>query len=508
MIWNNLFHASFNHDNQYQSVFLQQTFPKKLNNAALIAWSESCAKSINVNRQTIDWLNMMNGHNLPKETASCATVYSGHQFGQWAGQLGDGRALLLGSIQVKNFDDSFKTIELQLKGSGRTLYSRGGDGMAVLRSSIREFLCSEAIAGLNIATTRALALVHSEDTVIREQVETAGVVLRIAPTFIRFGHFEHFAVNQNKIALQQLINYVVKNYYPEAAKHPADSDMRTLVFFDIVCQKTAHLIAQWQSVGFCHGVMNTDNMSILGLTLDYGPFGFLDTFDSNHICNHSDYYGRYAYSKQPKIAQWNLACLAQALSGSLLSKDSHNILNDSLNNFNETFLISHTALFLRKLGLSDNLVNTNEGVVFIHKTLNMLHHTKADMTAFFRRLSHWVSQKPPANFSYITDICINPNHSALSSWLIDYTFYQTQYLATGISRIELSQMMLAINPKYILRNYLAEIAIKKASDEQDYSEINTLLTVLEKPFDEQPIYDSYAKLPPAWASDLEVSCSS
>jgi uncharacterized protein YdiU (UPF0061 family) len=505
MIWNNLFHSSFN---QYQSLFLQEIPPKKLNNATLIAWSESCAKSINVNRHTIDWLNIINGHNLPKEIASCATVYSGHQFGQWAGQLGDGRALLLGSIQVKNTDNSFKTIELQLKGSGRTLYSRGGDGMAVLRSSIREFLCSEAMANLNIATTRSLALVHSEDLVIREQVENAGVVLRTAPSFIRFGHFEHFAVNQNAIALQQLINYVVQNYYPEAAKHPTDSDMRTLVFFDIVCQKTAHLIAQWQAVGFCHGVMNTDNMSILGLTLDYGPFGFLDTFDMNHICNHSDYHGRYAYNKQPKIAQWNLACLAQALSSSLLSTDSHSILNDSLNNFSETFLVSHTNLFLCKLGLSNSLINASEGRIFINKTLDMLHYTKADMTAFFRRLSHWVSNPSPATFSYVTDICINPNHSTLSNWLVEYKLYQEKYLTTGISRFELSQAMLAINPKYILRNYLAEVAIKKASEEQDYSEINTLLTLLEKPFDEQPIYDSYAELPPAWAISLEVSCSS
>ncbi len=504
MIWNNTFHSFFN---QHRNLFLQEIYPKKLKNAMLIAWSKNCAKSINVNHRTVDWLSMMDGHNLPKQNASCATVYSGHQFGQWAGQLGDGRAILLGSIQVESID-SFKTIELQLKGSGRTPYSRGGDGMAVLRSSIREFLCSEAIAGLKIATTRALALVHSEDLVIREKIETAGVVLRTAPSFIRFGHFEHFAVNQNKKALQQLINYVAQNYYPEAAEYPVNSDMRTLVFFDAVCQKIAYLIAQWQTVGFCHGVMNTDNMSILGLTLDYGPFGFLDTFDINHICNHSDYHGRYAYSKQPEIALWNLACLAQALSSTLLSINSHNVLNDSLNRFNESFLLSHTTLFLHKLGLSENLMNIDEGKILVKKTLEMLHHTKADMTAFFRRLSHWVSHSSPTNFLCVTDICINPDHPVLSSWLIDYKFYQEKYLATGISRCKLSQMMLAINPKYILRNYLAEVAIKKASHEQDYSEINTLLTLLENPFDEQPIYNSYAEPPPAWASDLKVSCSS
>ncbi|MDY3331093.1 MAG: YdiU family protein, partial [Pelistega sp.] len=231
-----------------------------------------------------------------------ATVYSGHQFGVWAGQLGDGRAILLG----ESVGADGQRQEWQLKGAGRTPYSRFGDGRAVLRSSIREYLCSEAMFGLGIPTTRALALTVSPEKVEREELETAAVVTRVAPSFIRFGHFEHFFHRGQHDELKALMDFVIDQYYAELR----DEVNPYAVLFEKVLFSTAELVAAWQSVGFCHGVMNTDNMSILGLTIDYGPYGFLDVYDSEHICNHSDHQGRYAYQQQPYIAHWNLVRLA------------------------------------------------------------------------------------------------------------------------------------------------------------------------------------------------------
>lgn len=523
MQWNNIFYNYFNQYNYDQSFFVQ-TAPKQFNNSTLIAWSNRCADAIGVDQYSLDWLNLINGHIVPKQINSCATVYSGHQFGQWAGQLGDGRAVLLGSIAHKN-----KIIELQLKGSGLTPYSRQGDGMAVLRSSIREFLCSEAMAGLNIPTTRALALINTHNTVVREQIESAAILLRTAPSFIRFGHIEHFSINKNSNKnLQLMVNFIINYYYPSITKNISNNEERILALFDMICNHTAHLIAKWQSVGFCHGVMNTDNMSILGLTIDYGPFGFLEQFNFNHICNHSDYYGRYTYINQPKIGLWNLSCLAQALS-KLLTKQSYKYLTNSLDNFNNTFNTVYTQIFLDKLGLSKLVIPSNESIQFIAYTLNTLQAIKADMTNFFRGLTDWInsnefninianhvnnpnSDKEFKIFLTYINKSLNNNHiqndTQLVNWFNSYKMYQLHHINTGIDYLKLKQSMLAINPKYILRNYLAEIAIKKARDEQDYSEINTLLNILEKPFDEQPSYEKYAQLPPAWASDISISCSS
>ena len=237
--------------------------------------------------------------------STLASVYSGHQFGVWAGQLGDGRALLLGEAQTP-----MGKLEVQLKGAGLTPFSRMGDGRAVLRSSIREFLCSEAVHALGIPTTRALAIVGSPLPVRRETVETAAVVTRIAPSFLRFGHFEHFThTASDVVALRRLADATIARYFPELVDAPAPY----AALLETVTRRTASLIAQWQSVGFCHGVMNTDNMSMLGLTIDYGPFGFLDAFDPGHICNHTDTSGRYAYARQPNAAFWNLHALAQGL---------------------------------------------------------------------------------------------------------------------------------------------------------------------------------------------------
>ncbi len=486
MEWNNHFFKRFSIPEKY---YLTSLTPACLPDAHLVAWSSQCAEDIGVTRETLDWKSIMSGELRPADAQSYATVYSGHQFGQWAGQLGDGRAMLLGGITT-----SKGLFELQLKGSGPTPYSRGGDGMAVLRSSIREFLCSEAMAGLGIPTTRALALVSSTKGVARETIETAAVVLRTAPSFIRFGHFEHFAAKGDSDAVKQLVDFVCEQYYPNAAVHASGSEARSIALLDEVSQRTATLLAAWQSVGFCHGVMNTDNMSILGLTLDYGPFGFLDAFDAHHICNHTDQQGRYSYTRQAQVAHWNLGCLAQSLS---VIVNNHDALADCLKRYATTFNEAHTGVFLRKLGLAETMV---DGDVFVGKTLQLLHESKADMTFFFRHLSHAVVD---GNYASVRDVGLDP--LAFDAWLIDY---QAHCNRDGCGASDRSTVMLTVNPKYVLRNHLAEIAIRKARDEHDYSEINTLLSVLAKPFDEQPDYESYAALPPSWAQTLEVSCSS
>src|SRR4051812_10223502 len=273
--------------------------------AALLGWPSDWATRA-------DWrsLDVLTGRATWPGLEPMATVYSGHQFGVWAGQLGDGRALLLGEWQAEGAAPSF---EVQLKGAGRTPYSRMGDGRAVLRSSIREFLCSEAMHGLGIPTTRALAVTGSDQHVRREELETAAVVTRMAPSFVRFGHFEHFAANDRIDELRALADYVIDRYYPACRTTSRFGGNVYAAFLEAVSERTAALLAQWQAVGFCHGVMNTDNMSILGLTIDYGPFQFLDGFDPSHICNHSDTQGRYAFNQQPNVAYWNLFCLAQAL---------------------------------------------------------------------------------------------------------------------------------------------------------------------------------------------------
>jgi uncharacterized protein YdiU (UPF0061 family) len=287
------------------------------------------------------FLDIVSGNAEMPGGQTLAAVYSGHQFGHWAGQLGDGRAHLLGELQ-----GPAGHWELQLKGAGMTPYSRMGDGRAVLRSSVREYLASEAMHGLGIPTTRALSLVSAKNPVMRETVETAAVVARVAPSFVRFGSFQHWAAQQKPDYLRQLSDYVIERYYPECLGAPAPY-VRLL---EAVVKRTATLMAGWQLVGFCHGVMNTDNMSILGLTLDYGPYGFMDGFDARHICNHTDTNGRYAWHAQPAVAHWNLYQLANSLHTIEPDADA---LRAALDHFDPTFLSAMQQRMMQKLGLSD-----------------------------------------------------------------------------------------------------------------------------------------------------------
>jgi uncharacterized protein YdiU (UPF0061 family) len=437
---------------------------------------------------TDDALHLLAGNAGLRERWPRATVYSGHQFGVWAGQLGDGRALLLGEI-----DSPVGPQEVQLKGSGRTPYSRMGDGRAVLRSSIREFLGSEAMHALGIPTTRALAVIGSPLPVRREEVETAALVTRVAPSFLRFGHFEHFAhTAEDQAALRRLTDSLIRRAYPAAA----DATQPVAALLEAVARRTAELIAQWQAVGFCHGVMNTDNMSVLGLTIDYGPFGFLDAFDPMHVCNHSDTQGRYAYARQPSVAFWNLHALAQALLP--LVDGDHELLLAALEPYKQAFAARMQALLRAKLGLIESRDGDTE---LIDALLRLMAADRSDYTITWRALARFDSRTGAANEAVRGHFIDRP---AFDAWALRYG---ERLRAEGSVDAERAAHMNRVNPRFVLRNHLAELAIRQAR-EGDFSEVTRLLRVLERPFDEQPEHAAYAAHPPEWAQHLEVTCSS
>ncbi|GLC95842.1 UPF0061 protein [Cupriavidus sp. TA19] len=443
------------------------------------------------------------GNQIPDWADPIATVYSGHQFGIWAGQLGDGRA-----IRLAQADTLTGPWEIQLKGAGLTPYSRMADGRAVLRSSIREYLCSEAMAALGVPTTRALSIIGSDAPVRRETIETAAVVTRLAPTFIRFGHFEHFAAHDDVASLRQLADFVIDNFMPACR----DDAQPYQALLREVSLRTADLVAHWQAIGFCHGVMNTDNMSILGLTIDYGPFGFLDAFDANHICNHSDTQGRYAYSQQPQVAFWNLHCLAQALLPLWLpaEDDSKEGARDAaveaaraaLDPFRDRYAAAFFRHYRAKLGLRPPAGGDDKAdEPLLTSLFQLLHGQRVDYTLFWRKLCG-ISSQDASRDAPVRDLFLD--RAAFDAWAADYRARLRAEQSDDAAR-ELE--MLAANPKYVLRNHLAETAIRQARA-KDFSETERLLAVLSRPFDEQPEAEHYAALPPDWASGLEVSCSS
>ncbi len=436
--------------------------------------------------QSEEALQALTGNQVLAGSTPLASVYSGHQFGVWAGQLGDGRAILLGELAGGH--------EIQLKGAGRTPYSRMGDGRAVLRSSIREFLCSEAMHGLGIPTSRALCITGSPGLVRREELETAAVVTRVAPSFVRFGHFEHFAANDQEEQLRTLADYVIGRYYPECRSPEATSPWGGNPYAALlhsVSERTAQLMAQWQAVGFCHGVMNTDNMSILGLTLDYGPVQFLDAFVPGHICNHSDHHGRYAYNRQPNIAYWSLFCLAQALLPLIEDQDT---ALAALESYKTVFPDAFMARMHKKLGLTQ-AQDSSEALV--EPLLQLLAQNAVDYTIFWRRLSHAVAE---GQFEPVRDLFAD--RAAFDAWLLSYS----ELLALEDKALA-ADLMLNSNPKFVLRNHLGEQAIRAAKG-GDFSELATLQRLLERPFDEHPGHEAYADFPPDWASSISISCSS
>ena len=426
-----------------------------------------------------------------------AAVYSGHQFGVYVPQLGDGRAHLLGGVRGADG----RLWELQLKGSGKTPYSRMGDGRAVLRSSIREFLCSEAMHGLGIPTTRALSVTGSDQPVFRETVETAAVVTRMAPSFVRFGSFEFFYWRGEHEALRQLADYVIDAFFPQC-RQAGDGPAPYLALLREVARRTARLIARWQGVGFCHGVMNSDNMSILGLTIDYGPFGFIDGFDAGHICNHSDEHGRYAYGQQPAVAHWNLYCLGQALIPLTLDVEA---TQAALDTYKDEYARAIDEVMRAKLGLAAAEPGDE---ALIEQLIGVLHANRVDWTLFWRRLASLrLDAASAADDAEVRDLFID--RAAFDAWAADYRARLRRESSVDAERVK---RMNGVNPKYVLRNHLAEIAIRKArgdgGEPRDFSEVERLLRLLARPYDDQPEFDDYAQAPPEWAAGLALSCSS
>jgi len=419
-----------------------------------------------------DFAQVFSGHAPLDGFAPLAMVYSGHQFGVWAGQLGDGRALLIG--QVRN--EAGELWDIQLKGAGKTPYSRFGDGRAVMRSTIREYLGSEAIAALGIPTTRALAIVATDEQVRRETLEPGAVLTRLARSHVRFGHFEHFFHRGQKDEVRQLADYVIGEHFPELAGDYTG-------WFGEVVKRTAEMIAQWQAVGFAHGVMNTDNMSILGLTIDYGPYGFLDAYDPQFVCNHSDEQGRYSFINQPMIAHWNLRALALALSD-LIPTDQ---LLRKLTDYEEIFAAKYRALMRAKLGL---VREEGEDDRLIGQLLTLMARARADYTLSFRNLTgqdkDWLA-------------LFGDENDQAKDWLVRY---RERTESEGLAQMD------QVNPRFVLRNWVAETAIRAVEDSNDIATLDRIFRILQSPFEQHDGDEAFAAPPPPDMCHLEVSCSS
>ncbi len=428
------------------------------------------------------------GHKLLNGSRPLSMVYSGHQFGSYNPQLGDGRGILLGEFTHRNI-----LWDLHLKGAGLTPYSRLGDGYAVLRSCIREYLASVAMQGLGIPTTHALCVVRGDDKVQRETIEPAAMLTRIARSHIRFGSFEWFHYNEEFSLLKQLADYVVQRYFPELV---GTEDCYNVLFNEVV-KRTAKLIAGWQAVGFAHGVLNTDNMSIIGETFDYGPYGFMEAYDPSFVCNHSDNWGRYAFDQQPSIGLWNLNALAFALS-SLLNQDA---AKTSLENFEPTLIDQFYFHLYKKLGWTQKQEGDRK---LIAQLFDGLQKSQVDYCHFFRNLSY--RETPELIHNYL-----DKHVEATGGKADQLMLWLREYEARSLSEItanEQQSTMLNHNPKYILRNYLAQQAIDEAYECRSYSLLEKLDRILRTPFEEHPEHDELTKSAPAWAKKLVVSCSS
>ena len=463
----------------------------------LVAYSKNAAQLLslpsNINEHD-DFVKIFSGEILPTHGRYTAQVYAGHQFGHFVSQLGDGRSISMGEIANKQQ----QLFDIQLKGSGRTPFSRMGDGRAVLRSCIREFLASEAMAALNIPTTRALCITATSDKVYREQAEQGAIMTRITESNIRFGHFEYFFHHNKLTQLDQLADYCLTNLFPECQQ----AENPHLAMLTEITHRTATLIAQWQTVGFAHGVMNTDNMSILGLTLDYGPFGFLDSYQPEFICNHSDHQGRYAFDQQPSIGLWNLNALAYTFSRWLTAEQ----IKPVLQNYEAILVSCYNELMKNKLGL---ITWQNDDKYLLGQLLLIMSQTKADYTLSFRLLNRILQNDDDNTHSqeFLTLFANNPNNGNKEDILVWLTSYRARLQQQNVADDIRHQQQNSANPKYILRNYLAETAIRSANA-GDFSEITKLLQLLEHPFDEQASMNAYSFQPPAWGTALEISCSS
>ncbi len=460
------------------SIFYDRTTPAPLKQAYLMSFNEKAAKLIDLDpgeAETEEFVDFINGKNLLQGSEPFSMCYAGHQFGYFVPRLGDGRAINLGET---------KGWHLQLKGAGPTLYSRMGDGRAVTRSSIREYLMSEAMHALGVPTTRALALIGSEEEVERAGWEKGAIVLRMSTSWIRFGSFEYFYYADMHDKLEPLADYVIEESFP----HLKGREDAYYLMYEEIVRKTAGLLAHWQAIGFNHGVMNTDNMSIASLTIDYGPYAFLDSYDFNYVCNHTDREGRYSFGNQPPVAYWNLSMLARALSPILSVERSEK----ALENFGDHFTEKYMKLMREKLGLETEKA---EDLGLIKQLLEVLGSQGVDYSAFFRTLSHYNGDK-----TELLGMC--DSQGTLSEWLDAYDKRLEDEKAQNRN-----EKMLGVNPKYVLKNYILQEAIEKA-ESGDNSLVNELLKLAQNPFDEHPEFERYAKATPSSYQNLRLSCSS
>jgi len=495
-----------NETRQVLNACFSYVLPRVPSNPKLLHASSEVAEMIGLSEDDIpseDFLTIFSGKKTLPNSKSYSMNYAGHQFGNWAGQLGDGRAIILGEIEHNNLNWM-----LQLKGAGSTPYSRRADGLAVLRSSIREHLCSEAMFHLDVPTTRSLSLILTGDNVLRDvmydgnpQYEKGAVVCRVAPTFIRFGNFELLSAQNDIENLRKLTDYTIKYHYPEIE---LDGKDKYVSFFKHVADKTREMIVNWQRVGFVHGVMNTDNMSILGITIDYGPYGWLEDYSSDWTPNTTDReYRRYCFGNQPEIALWNLFQLANTLYP-LVEEASpfEKILED----FQLLYQINYIDMMRKKLGFT---LTSKDDVRLISELEELLHLSETDMTIFYRELG-----------------CVKKNHSpGCAIATIDDAFYKPEEIKKDILKKwerwfkkyiyrlneedqsdELRKTaMNKVNPKYVLRNYMAQIAIDEANKE-NYSLLAELHELLKKPYDEQPEFEKWYAKRPDWARN-KIGCS-
>ena len=510
---------TINNRRQVFNACYSQVQPRKVSNPKLVAYSKEVADLLDLHPsvcETHEFTHTFVGNQLLTNMQPYATCYGGHQFGYWAGQLGDGRAINLGEI----INQQNQRWALQLKGAGPTPYSRSADGLAVLRSSVREFLCSEAMHHLGVPTTRALSLISTGENVVRDmfyngnpKAEPGAVVCRVAPSFTRFGHFQLLAARGDLDLLKQLLDYTISTDFPHLGMLSPET---YCTWFTEVCQKTAEMIVHWQRVGFVHGVMNTDNMSILGLTIDYGPYGWLENYDPGWTPNTTDAeHKRYQFGNQPQIAFWNLGQLANAIFP-LIKKEQP--LQDAMDCYSDTFEKGWQTMMANKLGLRTFTANTDDDLYA--ELLVILQLIETDMTLFYRQLakidcSQGLDETQLnnalailADAYYVPEQITSTYQERLKQWLISYS---QRCQADHSPHAERISQMNAVNPLYVLRNYLAQLAIDKA-EQGDYSGIHELLDVLRQPYTEQTGKDAFSAKRPDWARQRAgcsmLSCSS
>ena len=483
--------------------------PTSTVNPSIVHVSKAVASFLGLTEEDIasqEFLDVFSGTKVFRDTKPYAMCYGGHQFGHWAGQLGDGRAINLMEIVHEN-----KRWALQLKGAGPTPYSRTADGLAVLRSSIREHLCSEAMYHLGVPTTRSLSLIKSGEKVARDMMyngnvayEDGAIVCRVAPSFIRFGNFQIFASRKDHKTLRQLVDYTIDEFFPEIT---IDTPDRIPAFFKSVAERTLKMIVDWQRVGFVHGVMNTDNLSILGLTIDYGPYGWLEGYDPDWTPNTTDKQNkRYRYGYQPRIALWNLLQLANAIYPLV---ENAKPFEEVLENFQKQYRIQYLQMMGQKIGI-ENV--SEQDAVLIDALQTVLQATETDMTIFFRNLAEFNPQTEITEDGKFLEVVEKAfykpeeiEREILMNWKDWFTKYNDRLTKDTRSDEERKSSMNLVNPKYVLRNYMAQIAIE-AAEKNDYSILNELHELLKKPYDEQVDSEKWFEKRPEWARH-KVGCS-